>query len=297
MKLTDFLIVTITVSCFMHAAPLTSEASGPKALPEMGSPISSDTNVHYSGRYCEQCHNAIPAKGVDPALKFNGDFSQLCRCHTSTITSYTHPVNIIPSEEKQSKMPQDFPLKNGELACSTCHDMYLQCQYSQFLPENRNFLRGGPYARRTDICFRCHNENQYTQLNPHAQLNASGLIISEQCLYCHPEKPDENNATFENIKLIGDMKTLCQRCHNIKDRHPAGQDHFTIPDNKILTMMKSAEIIYGAIFPLDGEGKITCVTCHNPHERGVIPEAKEGARGASLKYRLASNMCSACHDI
>ena len=163
---------------------------------------------------------------------------------------------------------------------------------------NKKFLRGGPYANRTEICFRCHDENMYKKLNPHNQINTKGEIIKEICLYCHEEKPDEKIATYESIKLIGDTKMICQRCHNIQNRHPAGKEHFKRPNDKILDRMKTAEIIYSIILPLDNEERITCITCHNPHERGVIPTEREGAKGASEIYRnrLSTLICNACHD-
>jgi cytochrome c peroxidase len=56
----------------------------------------------------------------------------------------------------------------------------------------------------------------------------------------------------------------------------------------------------GVILPLDKEGKVTCPTCHNPHEKGVLPDEEASAQGASEKYRLrlaAQNLqiCIACH--
>jgi hypothetical protein len=64
--------------------------------------------------------------------------------------------------------------------------------------------------------------------------------------------------------------------------------------------MKESEKLLGIILPLNYEGKITCATCHNPHERGVIPTEKSSARGASEKFRLrvpgqSGEICSACH--
>ncbi|MEN8264952.1 MAG: hypothetical protein ABFR82_15990, partial [Nitrospirota bacterium] len=260
--------------------------------------VKSDLNVHYTGRYCEECHMRTPEKG-DAFLKFAGDFNQLCWCHNYTSMNYIHPIGGGPSEEKKIKVPGEFPLQNGKLTCSSCHNIYLQCQESQETSGNEKFLRGAPYSTREEICFRCHDADQYKKLNPHEQLDSEGQIIKEKCLYCHIEKPDEKVAYFEDVNLIGDMKLLCQNCHNIRERHPAGRDHFLEPTPGILKAMNRMEVRFRMIFPLDKDGKVTCITCHNPHEKGVIPAERIGAKGAGEQYRhrLPQGMCKACHGM
>jgi hypothetical protein len=300
MKLRLLFVITAIISSLGIAGnTISAETESETTLLPAEKPVSSSTNLHFTGRYCDECHARTPEKGKDAFLRFSGDFSQLCKCHYYKPGQYTHPVNIKPSDGKKEKIPPDFPLRKGELSCSTCHDMYLQCQYSKFKPVNRKFLRGGPYASRTTICFRCHDENKYKKRDPHNQLNAKGEIIEEKCLYCHANKPDEQTATFGDITLIGDIKMICQRCHRILEKHPAGKDHFKKPNDKILEMMKTSEIIYSIILPLDGEGTITCITCHNPHDKGVIPDEREAAKGAGEKFnnRLAGLVCNACHDV
>ncbi len=65
--------------------------------------------------------------------------------------------------------------------------------------------------------------------------------------------------------------------------------------------MKASEKKFNIILPLNYKGNITCPTCHNPHERGVLPPGQASAKGASEKYRLrmaAENLqiCVACHE-
>ena len=171
--------------------------------------ILNTTNIHFTGKYCTECHEKAPEKGGDKLLKYNGDYSQLCKCHGYTPGSYIHPVDIVPSEEKKAKIPEDLPLVNGKLVCSTCHDMYLQCQsgaYSQGI--NRKFLRGPHYMKRTTLCFRCHDEEKYARLDPHNQISESGEINEEKCLYCHTEMPDAKIQSYSDVKLIGKLEVL-----------------------------------------------------------------------------------------
>ncbi len=235
--------------------------------------ISENTNLHYTDKYCSECHENTPVEGGEAFLKYGGDYTQLCKCHGYTPGTYIHPVDIIPSEEKKNLIPEEFPLVNDKIACPTCHDMYMQCQKNpRFKVLNRRFLRGAPYVSRTTLCFRCHDEKQYTMLDPHNQLTKEGSVIVDKCLYCHVEKPDENISTFKEVKLIGNLEVLCFRCHYKQSQlHPINANHLVTPPDSIVENMKLTKEKYGIILPLNYDGRITCSTCHNPHERGVIP--------------------------
>ncbi len=266
-------------------------------------PLRKTIDIHYTGEYCSECHEQTPTEGADDKfLKFNGDYTELCRCHGYTPGTYIHPVNIFPSKEKVASIPDNFPLLKGMVSCITCHDMYLQCQLKpRYKVLNKRFLRGAPYVSRTTLCFKCHDEKKYTMLDPHNQLTEKGAIIVEKCLYCHKEKPDEKHESFTQVKLIGNLEVLCFRCHYKQSKfHPINANHLRIPSNEVIKNMKASEEKHGIILPLDYSGKITCPTCHNPHERGVIPDRKAGAQGASEKYRLrlagkGLQICVACH--
>jgi hypothetical protein len=284
----------------------------PIILVTMGSALAQevtfDTNIHFTGDYCEECHIERPEAGQEKNLKYGNDYSRTCRCHGYTPGTYIHPVYIKPSEEKMEKIPDDFPLSDGEISCITCHDVYLQCQNKIVLKLfNKRFLRGGPYLHRTDICYNCHDRDEYEMLDPHNQLDEYGNIIEKKCLYCHLEKPDEKLATFkrsssgQKVKLIGQLEQLCLRCHPLKGRlHPINANHLQRPSPRTLANIRESERKYGVILPLNYRGEVTCATCHNPHERGVLPRMKASAKGASEKYRLrlsgmTGEICRACH--
>jgi hypothetical protein len=142
--------------------------------------------------------------------------------------------------------------------------------------------------RKTDICLQCHIKSNYRVFDPHNQLDANGDIVTEKCIYCHTKKPDTQEETFKDVKLIMDLEMLCLRCHSrrLHFKHPVNADHIRKPSARMLEMMAITELLNGLILPLDYNGNITCVTCHNPHESGVIPTEKIGAKGASEKFRI-----------
>lgn len=255
------------------------------------------TNIHYTGKYCSECHEQTPVEGGNKYLKFGGDYKQVCRCHTGPHESPIHSVDVVPSPEKAEKIPNDFPLDNGKLTCRTCHDIYGQCRKRLF---GKNSLRGAPYEKRTDFCYKCHEETKYQKLDPHKQINDAGEVMIQKCLFCHEEKPEAAHATFKDVKLIGDIEVLCQRCHMIAGNHSGNFDHLGIvPSPERLKVMKGMEEKFDIILPLDENGKMTCITCHNPHDKGVIPSDRPGAKGAGseFRHRLVENLCKECHQM
>jgi cytochrome c peroxidase len=75
--------------------------------------------------------------------------------------------------------------------------------------------------------------------------------------------------------------------------------HMTRPTAKTIATMKKMEEELRVVLPLDAEGKMTCATCHNPHEKGVISAESPAATGAGSKYRLRlpEPPCIACHEM
>lgn len=293
---TIIILLSITVNSGLLYADQSgenSEMSPVRSIPET-------TNIHYTGKYCLECHERTSVDGKDKALKYGRNFTQLCDCHGYKPGTYIHPVDIFPSVEKKPNIPSDLPLYEGKLACITCHDIHLQCEDDPELKIiNKRFLRGAPYQSRTDLCFRCHDEHLYSKLNPHkGQLDANGNIVVEKCLYCHIEKPDELRASFDDVKFIGDLLIICKRCHRISVNHPANAKHLVLPSVAFAEKIKRTEKQFGIVLPLDYDGKIMCATCHNPHQKGVIPSGKFGAVGASEEYkkRFQGNICLACHE-
>ncbi len=292
------IIVLIALASFSGCRLLSELKEPQEKIPTTGPDVVDEkTNIHYTGRYCEECHEKKPVEGGNPYLKFNGDYKQLCRCHHGMSPGYCHPLDIKSNPAGKMNIPADFLLKDGQANCNTCHDVYRQCQSRLF---DRQSLRGIPYPRKMDFCYRCHDREDYKKLNAHHQIQADGKLDIMICLYCHLEKPDEKTATYKEVTFIGDLKTLCRRCHQIQGNHSGNFDHIGVkPSPKALKIMDAMKKQYHIILPLAEDGTMTCITCHNPHEKGVIPENKPSATGADSKYRhrLPGKMCFACHQI
>jgi hypothetical protein len=289
-----FLIILLS---FWGCLSLPEEKAEKAAVPKTEEPAvpNENTNIHFTGRYCSECHERTPVKGGDIYLKYNGDYRLLCRCHHGMSPGYCHPLEINSEPNEKRTIPADFPLQGGKFTCDTCHHVYRQCQKRQF---DRYTLRGAPYPRKTDFCYRCHDKEKYQALNAHHQIQADGALDIKMCLYCHENKPDEKTATYKEVTFIGDMRALCRRCHPIEGNHAGNFDHMAAPPSaKALKRMADMETTYDIILPLAQDGKMTCITCHNPHEKSVIAADKPSAKGADSKYRerLPGILCIECH--
>lgn len=285
-------IVTIW-SC--QILPKPSERTPDSAKPQL-MVVNQSTNIHFTGEYCAECHEKNPDQG-NANLKFGGDYQLLCRCHQGLSTGYCHPLEDITNSTRKRTVPAEFPLKDGKFTCGTCHDVYRQCRKRIF---EKYTLRGAPYPQKTDFCYRCHDEKDYQRLNVHHQTKVDGTMDEQVCLYCHRIMPDVKTATFEHITFTGEMAVLCQRCHPITGNHPGDFDHMANPPSAgALAHMSEMAAQFSIILPLAGDGRMTCITCHNPHAKETISTDKPSARGADAKYRerLPGKLCIECHQM
>jgi hypothetical protein len=281
--------------CLKIPEPKVPSTDRPAAEPTR---LNENTNLHFTGKYCTECHERIPERGGDPYLKYNGDYQRLCnRCHQGMSPGYCHPLEIDVASGSVLPRPTGFSLQDGKFNCSTCHDIYRQCVKRRF---DRYTLRGAPYPRKTDFCYRCHRKKEYQALNAHLQIREDGELDVRMCLYCHETKPDEKTATYKDVTFIGDSRALCRRCHPVEGNHPGNFDHMAgAPSARALKNMMMMEKRFGIILPMARDGKMTCITCHNPHTKGVIAVDKPSAKGADSKHRerLPGRLCIECHPL
>ncbi len=87
--------------------------------------------------------------------------------------------------------------------------------------------------------------------NPHDRFQQPG-----KCGACH--QPDEENIRPPEHLLAEDVMELCGECHS---NTRLGRSHpVAVRPDKAFPNMNVPETL-----PLDEDGNVTCVTCHNPH--------------------------------
>ena len=134
-------------------------------------------------------------------------------------------------------------------------------------------------------------DNQYKK-NAHIQLDAKGNIIKKQCAICHEVFPEPGAV----LKLVSPVVDICSQCHKLFD-HPDVNHLVKMTDNKLKSLQEYQQI-YQVIFPLDEKGFITCITCHNPHAKGVLKGLGGMGAGEYLLLRGISfeEACTPCHS-
>lgn len=260
-------------------------------------------NPHFDPSKCSVCHESM-----------EGNVSRLClSCHDGEKASREiHPVGIEPSSEIASRIPEEIPLRGGELSCLSCHDILMQCKPTpQSVYLNRDFLRGD--SRLTEFCAQCHLEEDAQPFNAHDQLDENGEPKEDVCLWCHVEVPEVTPAMKDSkdFGLRRESHVICRNCHPIPGEHPVGGSHIlaTPSPTTIRRMAEYVGISIGdyldyQVFPLDEKGRITCFSCHNPHQKGLFPDSNPRALGAepvqAVNKRLRRRHpeepeCQVCH--
>ena len=221
---------------------------------------------HASDSLCLVCHLTRPPEGAtadEVDFRFGGNFTILCNsCHGTEANM--HPVDIIPPPDM--KVWEKLPLRDGKVTCVTCHNTGLSNRSSIYLL--RGFEEGGPNKEINDLCFRCHSREDFKKNNPHFEQKAK-----RKCMNCHIVPPDREGEGRGSIK-IQRLKMLCIRCHSHRP-HPASFSHVVKPT-----------MIVPKNFPLDVNGEITCITCHNPHLEG-----EKAIKNKRLRKGFACNLC------
>lgn len=107
--------------------------------------------------------------------------------------------------------------------------------------------------------------------------NPHGRKDPKACVLCHVAVPVEGSSPRRenNLRFGGDLVALCSSCH-------AGYRHMHPVRIAVSPDMKSPEEL-----PLDKDGKITCITCHDVME----------GHGVVRKRRMVGKaLCLNCHD-
>jgi len=281
-------------------------------------------NPHGDALLCDSCHISGTAGKSD--LLYAGNVSKLCRsCHDGRLAAREgHPSDVKPTAVLKQAMSSGLGLEDGTLTCLTCHDVASRCmaQRQSDVP-NSFFLRWSDKTDGAAFCFRCHESDDYQPFNAHDQIDA-GRVRQDVCKWCHVGVPDvEADAGDEaSRRLHGKSYGVCENCHSMAPHHPTEDEHMGMtPSSGMRSYMAAYEIKYrmnvpfpelleyvaasgrkSRQAPLDADGRITCYTCHNPHEKDLLPAANprsvgaEGDKAANHRLRVREDVvCRACH--
>jgi predicted CXXCH cytochrome family protein len=263
-----------------------------------------DGSPHWSNTGCQACH--AEAAPVDGANLQAADAESLCEsCHGSRgAAKACRHGSEIPVREMKIDATLSPALKDGQVVCSTCHDVVYQCKRArvEYSFQNPGFLRDRTSRHTGEYCSKCHSEPALTRLNPHK--GVTGNSPKATCPLCHVNIPESDGAGELRVSfnMQHDLNDACLGCHNVRP-HPrklftySKQEedrwvHLVSPAADVLEKMQQAASTTGVALPLNPQnGEIYCATCHDPHEFKGGPVAEQP------KHRLrADDICQVCHD-
>lgn len=240
-------------------------------------------------------------------------FATESKTDTWSLSSQHHIVDVpIPDN---MKIPKDFILSQHEtLQCSTCHKADVYAEFNQFMSsfvakgttteyralvdrlknydiEAPDFLRRDRATELSEFCYRCHTQEDNKPKNFHIMLDKENLVIEKKCTYCHSKElnPDDyfprknnSNTVSNDFYLRLPKEKICIGCH-LETPHLNARLHQVKLNDQMLKRLKQYEIRNDIRFPLTSDQEITCITCHNAHQKGVLnksnPVAKQAGDG------------------
>jgi hypothetical protein len=262
-------------------------------------------NPHWNKAGCQDCH--VDAAPVDGLVNLQADDAEaLCEsCHggRGDAKACRHASGL-PAGDMEIAEGLASALKDGEVVCSTCHDIVYQCKRArvEYSFQNPGFLRDRTTRETGDYCLKCHAEADYERLNPHE--GVAGSPPRATCPLCHVSIPESDGTGGIRVtfNMQHDLNDACRGCHDIRP-HPrkmfsySKQEedrwvHLVAPTPEVLAQMQQSEADIGVALPLDPRnGEIFCATCHDPHE------FKGGPVTEQPKHRLRANdICQVCHE-
>ena len=120
-------------------------------------------------------------------------------------------------------LPESYrdSVQDGQLACTTCHDLTVQCRlpYKPHRSLNTGFIRDRSSPDTSEHCYGCHDETEYEKPNPHEM--EAGEPAEPTCTLCHASMPvvDETGWLAVDFNMPDALNDACLGCHNIRP-HP-----------------------------------------------------------------------------
>jgi hypothetical protein len=231
-----------------------------------------------------------------------------------------HPVGRL-ARTATVKTPDDWPTVDQRLSCLTCHDIRRHCDTSARRPAiNSAMVRGYDPERSSDYCHTCHKTDETWRFSPHDQIAVNGAVKEQSCLFCHeqtPHVPPDGSRKHEP-NLRGPGSRVCLNCHPRHwDVSPLGHVDRPVTEEVRRRLAAHADRARAGDFgPGDGgsiakcptgslpitDGRVTCYSCHNPHQRGLFAESTVLGQWADAPHDSAialrvdqAFLCAECH--
>jgi predicted CXXCH cytochrome family protein len=208
---------------------------------------------------------------------------------------WSHPVGIVPS----IPVPPEFPLEDGRLVCTTCHDNRSSADHARARRFHEPLLRAVSPAA---LCAGCHDPTGTARGEMHATMLRRAHLRAPDGGAPAPPAVD-----VDGVQLDLESRT-CLGCHDgsvapaaagASDRHgPLGARHAAPP---LIGASHPVGVRYGrgrdrnlwSADTLDPRirlfnQRVGCGSCHSPFARH---------KALLVMPNSASQLCLSCHDL
>jgi predicted CXXCH cytochrome family protein len=273
---------------------------------------------------CETCHTAHGSPYESLLIDGAGNSALCLDCHDDknlfTPDGKRNAVHVINVTPQKAKIPSSFLKKgaklgyNGIITCQTCHKVHNNpLKKPLLLIEN---------DEKSTLCLTCHPDKQSVTNTKHnlmrsapREKNLEGKTAAQAgiCSACHlPHRPAR--------KLTGkrDFSTqLCMSCHGkgtvaekkgfIGSAHPLNvnpfNNEYTHSGISVIDVDKNKLMLplFNKFGVQDKNGKMTCSTCHNPHESQMDATKRNATKHVNndqatyFLRKQAPGICGECH--
>jgi DmsE family decaheme c-type cytochrome len=139
---------------------------------------------------CTACHSIHSFKSEQAQLRTRNEVETCFTCHKS--------------ERAKSLRTSHHPVREGKMACSSCHNPHEGVRAKMVKADSTN-----------ELCYTCHTEKRGPFLFEHA-------AVREDCVSCH-----EPHGSNHGRMLVQKAPNLCWNCHLTGSGHFGSGDNFS----------------------------------------------------------------------
>ncbi len=276
--------------------------------------------------YCGTCHSAHSVQWGDKSatvfLRVKNANSGMCMaCHLNRSTGTAEGNHPVLEELKKIEELKGIPHKlteggakfgtDGSVICQSCHRVHGAPEKKLLVEKNAN----------SELCSNCHIKQRRVAKTKHnmklvdeTDKNVRGQEVGKAgaCSACHlPHNGQGPKMWARTLKQGEDpVSDLCLSCHRegglAKDKlvgeftHPVGRDMARLEE----TVALPGYTRKGIKSVGDGKGRVSCPSCHDPHQwdpRDPEKTSKPGDKGSGEnKFLRKANgpeagLCLTCH--
>lgn len=242
---------------------------------------------------CLSCHKIHDSDNKRLLVKDENDGCLDCHkadglaSKTQISIKNSHPYDMLPKMKIDEKL---FKLKDGKIACITCHDPHLNSKPKM----GKDFLRSGNRSKE-QFCISCHTKQEAVVGTSHDLKDDNKKTYCDSCHSAHNAKSEKGILSLSyNYKDDNDLCLSCHREDGIGKKKVVSSGHIMGEIKKI----SEQKIDKSLLSKFGDKNLIQCKTCHDPHTNGPKKGIEGTFENSFIREELVlknKNICYSCH--